>query len=322
MDLTPPSPPLNVAADIVLPDQVKLKWSPATDNVGVAFYTIYRDEVQIDAIFSSDTTYYDFSAAAGRSYVYSVGAVDDAGNWSALNSIEVLTPYPSSNSSQSSSIFSSSSLSKSSQAVSSSAISNSQSSSSKATSISSAASSSVADTTKPSSPTQITKLSALSTQVDISWTQAVDNIGVTSYKIYRDNTLIGTVGSNILTYSDKTAFPNSTYWYGVAAGDAAGNWSDQKLINIVTPASLVAGNVTLRWLPPVERENGTILSSNEIGGYSVRYRLITDTIYTYLSVDKSQTSTTLTGLFGDYIFEIAVYDANGLYSNFVTIKPQ
>lgn len=177
------------------------------------------------------------------------------------------------------------------------------------------------DTTFPTQPDQLILVSALSRQVDIRWSAAADNVGVVGYKIYRNGTLIGTLDANTLSYSDLSAEPTFIYLYGVSAGDAAGNWSSPKQLSITTPAQLVAGKARLKWQPPTERENGNSLSSAEIGGYEVRYRNQTENTYEYLSVAANQHQLEIDGLYGDYLFEIAAFDTNGLYSNFVSLTP-
>jgi len=304
-----------------------LSWNPSSDNVKTTSYKIYRDQAQIDMIFASDTTYYDFDVAGGKTYTYSVSAGDAVGNWSALSNLTVNTPNIIVTSSASSSVTSQSSSISSAQTSSIGSSTSSVRSSTSSVQISSTASSlaqssAAADTTIPAQPSQVTKLNAFSTQVDISWTAATDNIGVTAYRVYRDGALLGTLTSSTLSYSDKTVSPDMSYWYGVSAGDAAGNWSAQKLLNVTTPASLVSGNVNLKWLPPSQRENGAALTFTEIGGYEIRYRAITENTYKYTSIANTQTQTSLSNLVGDYVFEIAVFDTNGLYSNFVAINPQ
>ena len=305
IDTKAPAPSANLTSEIVLSDRVILNWSPAVDNVGTAFYKIYRDHAQIDTVYASDNTYYDFDVAAGKTYIYSISAGDASGNWSALTNLTVNTPELTVTSSASS--------------TSNSSISSSQASSA---ANSSAQSSATPDISAPTQPTQVIKVSAFSTQIDISWSAATDNIGVTAYKVYRDGVLLSTVSNSVQNYSDKTVSPNMSYWYGVSAGDAAGNWSSQKLLNISTPSPIVAGTINLKWLPPSQRENGAPLSSGEIGGYEIRYRAITENTYKYASVAGNQTQIALNNLTGDYIFEIAVFDTNGLYSNFVSITPQ
>lgn len=302
VDLSAPSKPANFKVQTVQFDRVVLTWEPSTDNSSSIFYKIYRNQIQIETIRTGDTLYYDFDVAPGKSYTYSISAGDEADNWSELSEISAKTPDISSNSSaQNSSVSSSKSASNSS---------------------ASSKSSAGADTISPIAPDQVIKINAYSTQVDISWTAATDNVDVIAYKIYRDSVLIKTVTADILSYSDKSVVSDISYWYGVSAGDAAGNWSTQKLLNVHTPAELVVGSATLKWLPPTERENQAVLPAAEIGGYEIRYKTILENNYHYKLVSSQLNQTTITGLTGYYSFEIATYDINGLYSNFTNITPQ
>lgn len=345
IDTTPPSMPGLFKADVVRSDRVALSWVASTDNgSGNVIYNIYRDHVQIDTLRAGDTAYFDFDVASNKPYVYSIAAGDLAGNWSALSEINVTTPnYSASSSQMSSSSAPASSLASSVASSSTSSVQSSLTNSSQASSLasssqssfssaqssspqssvssSSSSKSSLADTTSPTAPAQVLAINALSTQVDISWAAATDDVGVTSYKIYRDSVLLKTVSASVLDFSDKTVSPDISYWYGVSAGDAAGNWSSQKLLSVKTP-TVVTGGATLKWTPPTQRENGAALSASEIGGYEIRYRTVLENSYTYKKVDKSANQTIITGLSGDYIFEIAVFDSNNTYSDFVTIKAQ
>ncbi len=70
------------------------------------------------------------------------------------------------------------------------------------------------------------------------------------------------------------------------------------------------------------RENGTYLDITELGGYEIRYKKLTDTRYTYVS---SADAWTMRYDFpylaeGDYVFQIAAFDKNGVYSPFVDIQ--
>jgi chitodextrinase len=322
IDAQAPSIPDNFRTKTALYDRVVLAWDPSYDNVGVVQYRIYRNNVQIDNIYSfnTDNSYFDFDVAPNKFYTYGISAGDADGNWSAVRNLDVTTPNFVVTSSSQASTSKSGSLSSSPSSTSSSSMSSVSFSTS---SLVSSSSSSAADTTTPTAPNQITKTLATTTQVDISWTSATDNIGVTGYKVYRDSALIATVSSNTLNYSDKTVVANMSYWYGVSAGDAAGNWSSQKLLNISTPpASIILGSASLKWLPPTLRENGNSLSIAEIGGYEIRYKKPLDNSYTYKTLLSNATQTTISGLAGEYTFEIAAYDTNGLFSNFVSINAQ
>ncbi|WP_436234521.1 fibronectin type III domain-containing protein [Paenibacillus sp. LjRoot153] len=61
--------------------------------------------------------------------------------------------------------------------------------------------------------------------VNLNWTAAFDEIGVTGYKIFANNTLIATVAGNIQTYAVTNLTAGTAYSFRVEAGDAAGSWS-------------------------------------------------------------------------------------------------
>ncbi len=84
----------------------------------------------------------------------------------------------------------------------------------------------------------------------------------------------------------------------------------------------VNGAVQLLWNIPTQRENGDYLDITEIGGYELRYKLKGDNEYkTVLIADGFTDAYYFDYLKGDYDFEIAIFDKDGLYSNFVTIDP-
>ena len=86
------------------------------------------------------------------------------------------------------------------------------------------------DTTPPSAPGTLTGTAASSTEIDLSWGAATDNVGVAGYQIWRCqgagcttySQLTQTTGSTT-TYKDLSTAPATTYGYEVRALDAAGN---------------------------------------------------------------------------------------------------
>ena len=80
------------------------------------------------------------------------------------------------------------------------------------------------DTTPPTVPTGLTATAASSTQINLSWTAATDNVGVTGYNVYRFGTLIATLGA-VTSYQNTGLAASTTYSYTVRAFDAAGNIS-------------------------------------------------------------------------------------------------
>lgn len=97
------------------------------------------------------------------------------------------------------------------------------------------------DLTAPTAPTALTASAASPTTINLSWTAGTDNVGVTSYKVFRDNapspmaTVIGT------TFSDTSLAPSTTHSYKVISSDAAGNLSAaSNTASATTPADTAA----------------------------------------------------------------------------------
>jgi chitodextrinase len=95
------------------------------------------------------------------------------------------------------------------------------------------------DITAPSDPTNLNAVAISSNRVDLSWTASTDNVGVTAYDIYRNTSLLTSVGA-VTTYSDTTVSPSTTYGYQVRARDAAGNPSGLSNTDTVTTPSAPA----------------------------------------------------------------------------------
>jgi fibronectin type 3 domain-containing protein len=82
-DLTPPSTPSNCSFISAIEGSLRLQWENALDNIGIAYYNIFRDQ---QFLAHTDTNYYeDKSVIAYASYSYSVQAVDFSGNLSNLS---------------------------------------------------------------------------------------------------------------------------------------------------------------------------------------------------------------------------------------------
>jgi chitodextrinase len=81
------------------------------------------------------------------------------------------------------------------------------------------------DTQAPAVPTGLTATAISTTQINLAWNAATDNVGVTSYKVFQGGTQLGTVPG---TSASVTALsPGTTYNFTVSACDAAGNCSAQ-----------------------------------------------------------------------------------------------
>src|SRR3954452_3923906 len=76
-DTTAPSAPGPVVA-VPAGDHVTLSWPPASDDVGVAGYRVFRDGGL--APTTTETSWTDTAVAPGATYAYRVEAYDAAGN--------------------------------------------------------------------------------------------------------------------------------------------------------------------------------------------------------------------------------------------------
>ncbi|TRZ66013.1 MAG: hypothetical protein D4S02_07590 [Rhodocyclaceae bacterium] len=92
---------------------------------------------------------------------------------------------------------------------------------------------SVQDTQAPTTPAELTATAVGTRQINLAWTASTDNVGVTSYKIYRGGTQIATQG-NVISYADKALSLTTIYNYSVAACDAAANCSAPSLTTTAT----------------------------------------------------------------------------------------
>ena len=80
-----------------------------------------------------------------------------------------------------------------------------------------------ADAQPPTPPTTVSATAVSTGRVDLSWSGATDDVGVTGYRVYRDGTeLVEQAGTS---YSDRTVSPASTYNYTIVAVDGSGKAS-------------------------------------------------------------------------------------------------
>ena len=77
-DTTPPAAPTGATATAPSAGQVQLKWTAATDNVGVAYYRVYRNGTLLP-LTTTATTYTDSTVTANTAYTYTISAVDTSG---------------------------------------------------------------------------------------------------------------------------------------------------------------------------------------------------------------------------------------------------
>jgi hypothetical protein len=83
-DNQPPSAPAGLTVAFAGSDRITLTWLPATDNLGVAGYIVYRDGQPIETANPiRATTFTDHDLPDGEEFTYQVRSFDFAGNLSA-----------------------------------------------------------------------------------------------------------------------------------------------------------------------------------------------------------------------------------------------
>ena len=182
-----------------------------------------------------------------------------------------------------------------------------------------------ADTTPPSKPAGVTATPQGANGVTVGWTASTDNVGVTSYDVYRGGSAGFTpdatnkVGTSAGSSFADSNVPNGTYYYKVIANDAAGNHSDAS-----DPAQIGIGDTQAPTAPGNVSASATnnavtvtwTASSDDVGvtGYTV-YRGTTNgfTPGAGNKVDDTSASTlTLTQsnvANGTYFYKVVAHDA-------------
>ncbi len=101
-----------------------------------------------------------------------------------------------------------------------------------------------ADTTPPTTPEAVTPKVISSSQIDLSWKAATDNVEVIGYRIFNKNELLA--DTNKLTFSHTNLQPGTVYIYSLFAYDAEGNLSAQALAEAETEQANQPTAITAR----------------------------------------------------------------------------
>jgi len=166
------------------PASIALTWLVATDDGLVTGYVVYRDGREINT--GSTLSMTDSELISGRTYCYTVRAMDVSGNLSSdSNEVCITTP---------------------------------------------------ADQASPLAPTNLSSMIS-GTMVVLNWDEAVGDVEVVSYHVYRGEE-VDPIGESIVTsFTDSTVVPGTTYTYRVTALDTAGNESGLSLsVAVLTPS--------------------------------------------------------------------------------------
>src|SRR6266480_1905741 len=129
----------------------------------------------------------------------------------------------------------------------------------------------LADTTAPSTPSGLVGVAVSSSQINLSWTAATDNVGVTGYNVYRGGTQIATLGV-VTTFQNTGLTASTNYSYTVRAFDAAGNVSGQSMAASATTRAPGTGTVPTPYTGTPIAVPGSFEAENfDLGGEGVAY---------------------------------------------------
>ncbi len=137
----------------------------------------------------------------------------------------------------------------------------------------------VIDMESPTAPVDLLTTIVTDTTVTLSWNAASDNIGVTTYRVYRDGLLLAT--SSALTFNDSGLQAATSYLYSVTALDASGNESPSSEISVTTSTAPVI-------VPPTTSGGGgsvsvwLLLLLGAVSGQSLRARQLNHRVTVFL----------------------------------------
>ena len=162
-----------------------------------------------------------------------------------------------------------------------------------------------ADTTAPQWPagSTLTASDIMATSLTLTWTPAVDDVGVTNYRLYKDGLVLATVAGSVLTYHVTGLLPETAYTFKVEAGDAYNNWS----VDGPTDVSTTAPDTTDPSWPP-----GSSLTASDVEATSLT-----------LTWTEAQDDVAVTGyvIYQDGI-EIAQVDAATFSYSVIGLSPE
>lgn len=98
-DLQAPSMPNNLNFSNVTTTSLSVSWSPATDNIAVTGYQVWRSDgtgnaVQIASVTPATTNFTDNGLQSGTTYYYFIRALDAHGNFADSATLQVTTAVP------------------------------------------------------------------------------------------------------------------------------------------------------------------------------------------------------------------------------------
>ena len=176
----------------------------------------------------------------------------------------------------------------------------------------------------PSAPSSLTATALSSTEIRINWTDNSNN--ETSFQIDRSAngttgwTQIGTVGSNVTTYTDTGRAPSTQYFYRVRAANSGGASGNSNVANATTlvgppvaPSGLAAtalsgSDIQLNWTDNAGNETGFQIdrSPNGTTGWT-QVGTVASNVTTFINTGLTTTTT--------YFYRVRAVNGSGASAN-------
>jgi PQQ-dependent dehydrogenase (s-GDH family) len=170
------------------------------------------------------------------------------------------------------------------------------------------------DTEAPSAPTDLASSNLNQSSVTLSWTAASDNVSVTGYDVYQNNSKINSSPVTATTYNVTGLVALTSYSYYVIARDAAGNLSlPSNTVSILTPdtqapttptglsaSGITGSSLTLNW---IASSDNVAVSGYDVyqNGVKLNNSLVTATNYAVSGLSQATA----------YSFYVQASDASG-----------
>ena len=281
LDTSNPSTPRGLAATVLANGTIDVSWSASRDNVGVAYYRVTRNNAEVVLVSSPATSVNVTTLGPGTHYI-AVQAFDMAGNssWKTPTVTAVIATPPT-------------------------------------TTTAPTTTTPATDIRNPSTPRDLAATVRPDGSIDISWSASRDNVGVTAYRVTRNNTEVVVVPGT-QTSVNVTTLGFGTHYLAVQAFDMAGNssWKTPTVtVVVVPPPSLDTSNPsTPRGLAATVLANGTIdvswsASRDNVG---VAYYRVTRNNAEVVLVSSPATSVNVTTLGpGTHYIAVQAFDMAG-----------
>jgi chitodextrinase len=166
------------------------------------------------------------------------------------------------------------------------------------------------DEAAPATPAGLAATAASAAQLDLVWTAAADDVGVTGYKLYRDGALLAVLPG--LSHSDAGLGEYERHCYEVSAVDAAGNESAAsaqvcaRTLDVTAPAAPGSPATTVAGASQIDLSWTASTDNAGVAGYNI-YR---NGAFLRTSATPSVSDTGLAE-YTQYTYEVSAVDAAG-----------